>query len=281
MTFEALETIMKDVYVSKANSDFMDVGADLRKEIDTWRGLRLLWLNEVSPKKKNAELVKCIGDGTSYGYNPLYSKTKVNMPITFKLFAVGNGSLQIKGDQGVVRRFKLGQFDSEFRDDVLEDDYEKKVFSADKKFSEKLCTTYKNAFIEILLEYGHRYFIEEKLCPYPKEWEQEAKDCMADNNQVKLWFENTFTLQENGVIHREHVEAIFKNHFKGLHCRDELKSLKLPIRYNSQRYESKNCKKYKGFWEGMVIEGCDMFGNYLDSSVAEEKGEEDSMYVCL
>ena len=68
---------MKNVYVSKANGDFMDAGADLRKEIATWRGLRILWVNEVSARKKNEELVKCIGDGTSNGYNPLYSKLKM------------------------------------------------------------------------------------------------------------------------------------------------------------------------------------------------------------
>jgi hypothetical protein len=53
----------------KANSDILDKGADLRKEIATWLGLKILWLNEVSTKVKDEDLVKAICDGTSYKYN--------------------------------------------------------------------------------------------------------------------------------------------------------------------------------------------------------------------
>ena len=46
--FEALGKLMIDIYVSKTNSDFMDANANLRKEVATWRGLRLLWVDKVT-----------------------------------------------------------------------------------------------------------------------------------------------------------------------------------------------------------------------------------------
>ena len=57
VVFEVLEKIMPN-YVMKANSDVLDKGADLRKEVATWLGLKLLWLNEVSVKKKDEDLLK-------------------------------------------------------------------------------------------------------------------------------------------------------------------------------------------------------------------------------
>ena len=131
-----------------------------------------------------------------------------------------------------------------------------------------------NAFVYILLTYANRYYKQQELCPYPEDWEREAEDCMADNNQVKEWFDNTFTLHETSIVCKDCVEEVFKQTFKDKHCRDELKALKLPIKYNSQRKVIRNKKKYKGFWEGMIIEGLDIFGRQLCDSVEEEKNDE-------
>ena len=95
---------------------------------------------------------------------------------------------------------------------------------------------------------------------------------MADNNQVKLWFENTFTLDKEGLLHKDYVETLFKEKFKNLHCRDELKALKLSIKYDSQKIITYSGKKYKGFWVGMREEGTDIMGNEIEDGLAEAKG---------
>lgn len=76
--FEILEILCPNV-VMKANSNVLDKDADLRKEVATWQGLKFLWLNEVSPKPKDEDLVKAVGDGTSYNYNRLYATEAVIM----------------------------------------------------------------------------------------------------------------------------------------------------------------------------------------------------------
>ena len=94
--------------------------------------------------------------------------------------------------------------------------------------------------VYILLEYGHKYFEDKKLAPYPNDWKDEAEVCMSDNNQVKDWFENTFTLHPDAMIHKDFVESIFNQRFKDKHCRDALKALKKPIKYDSQSKSIKN-----------------------------------------
>ena len=68
------------------------------------------------------------------------------------------------------------------------------------------------------------------------------------------------------------MDFLFKEKFKNLHCRDELKALKLSIKYDSQKIITYCGKKYKGFWVGMREEGTDIMGNDIDDGLAEAKG---------
>jgi hypothetical protein len=164
--FETLEAIAPN-YVLKANSDVLDRGADLRKEIHTWRGILILWLNEVSTKRKDEDIVKALCDGTGYKYNPLYSKSAVVMTINFKLFAVSNNTLEIKGDAGVKRRFRIQQFNSQFKVENTHDNYKDLQFKMDKDLGEKLRTIYCDALLHLIFAYSHDYYNEQILKPDP------------------------------------------------------------------------------------------------------------------
>ena len=62
--FETLMSIIPN-YVKKAESDLFECNYGSRhKEIATWRGIRLLWLNELTKKKQDGEVIKDICDGT-------------------------------------------------------------------------------------------------------------------------------------------------------------------------------------------------------------------------
>lgn len=249
IVFEVLEKLMPN-YVIKANSDILDKGADMRKEVSTWRGIKLLWLNEVSVKPKDEDLVKALCDGTGYKYNRLYSTDAIVMPITFKLFAVSNNTLTIKGDAGVKRRFKLEQFNSQFKDD-FDCDYEKLQFKKDKMFSEKLCGQYKNALIYLILTYSSQYYNEQKLKDYPTEWNDEANEVINDNNKFEEWFNEMFEVKQDGVIHKKLFESILNNSpYKNIKIKDELKRMKIYHKYDSQKQEYVEGNRLKGFWIG-------------------------------
>jgi hypothetical protein len=244
---EALENIMPN-YVAKANKDFMDKGADLRKEVATWLGLKILWINEVSTKLKDEDMVKAICDGTSYKFNKLYAEEAVIMPIRFKLFAVSNNSLNIKGDAGVERRFKLAQFNSQFQEYYLEDNVEKLEFKKDKDFRGKLEGKYKHALIYLLMTYANTYYEDKCLKPYPDDWSEEAKECMESNNKFKNWLECCIVKDEHGVytsgeMWKKDIENMLPPELKNINLKDEFTKLKIPFKYESQK-KDKGKKKF-------------------------------------
>ena len=257
--FEALEKIMPN-YIMKSGSDVLDKGADMRKEVATWKGLKLLWLNEVSTKIKNAELVKSICDGTSYKYNRLYSTEAIIMPITFKLIAVSNNSLVISGDEGIKRRFKLLQHNAQFKDEYNEDNYELLEFKKDKGLSAKLTDDLKFALISLIATYSKAYWIEKQLKKYPVEWNEEANENMAENDIFNEWFNDTFELDISYFIHKEDFNSVFQNsEVKHLKPKDEIARMKYGCRYESQMLktisipnDTKTIKK-KGYWIGFKL----------------------------
>ena len=72
-------------------------------------------------------------DGKSTPYKVMFG-TMADMPLTFKIALIGNSTLNIEADEGIKRRIRIAQLDSEFREDVDNDDYEKCIFKTDKNF---------------------------------------------------------------------------------------------------------------------------------------------------
>ena len=272
--FEVLEKIMP-TYVMKANSDVLDKGADMRKEVATWRGLKILWLNEVSSKAKDAELVKAICDGTGYKYNRLYSTEAVVMPITFKMIAVSNNSLVVAGDAGITRRFRLLQLNAQFKDDFEEDNYERLEFKNDKELSTKLTGELKFALIALIVGYSRAYWIEKTIKKYPVEWSEDAKENMAENDGFKEWFADNFDRSVGFFIHKDDFNRMFQQSpVKNLKPKDEIARLKYGCRYESQMKKNISILNFtktiqkKGFWVGFSAKNKDEEG---DAGDEEEK----------
>jgi len=247
--FETLEELMPN-YVMKANKDFMDKGADVRKEIATWIGLKLLWVNELSTKEKDEDLTKAVADGTSYKYNRLYATEAVTMPITFKLFAVSNNSLTIKGDAGVKRRFRLMQFNSQFQASNKDDDYENRQFIMDNKLPDKLKGKYRDALIYLIMQYANKYY-NSGIAKYPDDWNEDAKEVMEDNNKFEEWFMSNYEMTPDGVTWKRDLETMAThNNFKHIKVKDELKRMKVIFKYESQAQGTGKDKGKKGCFRG-------------------------------
>jgi phage/plasmid-associated DNA primase len=246
--FETLEDIMPN-YVCKSSSDILDLNSKNDKEIPTWQGKLIVWINELTNSKKNPELVKAIGDGTSYKYKRLYSTFSVTQPINFKLFCVSNYSLNIKADNGVARRFRLCQLDSHFSNEYTEDDYVKRHFKVDSGFKNKLTGEYKFALLKVLFNYSYKFLQNNKLEPYPVEWKQEADENMEDCNKFDNWFNETFDLGSDKFTSKKEFEMLLPTEFKYSNIKDEFKRMKLHVRYDSQKWYQ-GCK---GVWCGFKL----------------------------
>lgn len=252
--FEVLEEIMPN-YIKKADNKIFDVNFDMKKELPSFYGKRLIWVNELSELKKDSDRLKALSDGTTYSFGRNYAVESEILNVLFKLIIVSNYSLNIKADNGVVRRFKLCQFNSKFSEDYTEDDYERLEFKKDKNFGTKLRTDLKMALIELLAEYGNRYWKEKNLKPYPSEWNEEAMENMNDNNKFDSWFNENFTTDlfeikegEKGLfVGKQFMTEMLPSNLQNIKINDELKRMRINFTYERQkRYKTKQgC--YVGF----------------------------------
>ena len=242
------------VYVRKTCEDVFDKNADVRKDIDAWAGIKLLWTNELSTKQKNENLLKAVCDGTSYEYKKLWSKSTVSMPINFKLFLVSNNTIKVNADAGIRRRFKIMQFNSQFKDEY-NDDIDKLEFRRDKDLNEKLVGKYKHALMHLIFSYSSMYNEEKKLKPYPKIWNIEGECVMDENDSFKEWFEENFELGQDFMIYKNDFDDILKEYegYKNINAKDCIKRLKNGVSYESQKEKTIDKKKIKGFWIGMRL----------------------------
>lgn len=250
--FEALETIMPN-YVIKGTNTFLDKGAELKKEVPTWKGKRIVWLNEVSTKTKDEDILKAVCDGTDIKYNRNYAIEAEKVAIQFKLFGVSNNSLSVKGDAGIARRFKLLQFNSQFKIDNTEDDYETLQFIRKKTFSDDLCGKWKDALLHLLFTYSQDYLKNNCLKPYPTEWDEEVKENIADNNKFIEWFDETFEVGEDFVCFKVDFENILPSEFKSVKIKDELTRMKIKFKYESQKEKKVDGQKKKGAFVGFRL----------------------------
>ena len=255
VVFEALNRIIPN-YCKKGDSDVLDKTTDLKKDLPSWRGLKILWLNELTERVKDSERIKELCDGTSMACKMLYSVESVEIPIRFKLFCVSNHSLNSKFCKGLERRFRLGHFKAKFEQKTTVDNYETLEFVRDKSFSSKLETCYKTAFLKLLMIYANYYANEYELRPYPKEWEYEALDDVTTTNNFNNWFENNFIVGKNFHCHNEIFSDKLKKAELGfIKAKDEFRRMKLNFKYESQLRLKQGDEGYykpmaKGYWVG-------------------------------
>ena len=250
--FEALEKIMPN-YVIKGTNTFLDKGAELKKEVPTWKGKRILWLNEVSTKMKDEDLLKAVCDGTDFKYNRNYATEAEKVSILFKLFCVSNNSLSVKGDAGIARRFKLQQFNSQFQVDNTEDDFETLQFIRNKTFSDDLCGKWRDALLHLIFSYSNNYIINDSLLLYPREWNDEAKENIADNNKFSEWFNETFEIGDELVCFKKDFENILPTEYKTVKIKDELTRMKIKFKYDFTKRTMIDGEKKKGAFVGFKL----------------------------
>ena len=254
--FEVLEDIMPN-YVKKAENKLFDATFDMKKELPSFYGKRLIWVNELSEQKKDADRLKAFADGTTYSFGRNYAIESEILKVLFKIIIVSNYSLNIKADNGIVRRFKLCQFNSKFDENYTEDNYEKLEFKKDKNFGTKLRNEYKMALIELLAQYGNHYWNNKNLKEYPIEWNEEASENMNDNNKFDVWFNENFTFDESELkegekglfVGKQFMTDMLPTDLRNVKITDELKRMRLNFTYDKGR----RYKTAKGIYVGFGL----------------------------
>jgi hypothetical protein len=249
--FEALLRIIPN-YILKLESSFLEENYGSRhKEIATWKGVRIAWINELSSKKQDCEALKQFADGTSERYKVMYGSMDT-MKISFKIMITTNNTLNINADNGIARRMRIQQMDSEFLNIPKDQENPSKcIFKRDENFGNLLQNKYKHALMALIYSYS-KQFVDDgyKLKTYPKDWELETKDTIEQNSKFKDFFEDFFEIDSEGKVSKRQIETRMKEFLRGnYNIKDELKKLKINFRYNSQ--ERKNGDK--GFFYGFKL----------------------------
>ena len=258
VVFEALVRIIPN-YVIQLESDVFEVNNTQRhKAIAKWRGGRIAFLNELTRRKQDAEVIKKVCDGTSISYKVMYG-TNEDMPITFKLFIVGNHTININADNGVKRRLKAMQMDSDFEEGRAEDDFENRKFIKDKSFGELLVTKYKDALLQLILQYSNKFANEGQLQPYPKDWKEESDEVCEQNSKFDAWFYDHFELDSNkdtGFVSKVVMEELLKSYGEKCNPKDEFKRMKINWSYDRDKQINKKKGVYYGFKTIKIEESC-------------------------
>jgi len=270
VVFDALINIIPN-YIVKMESDIFEVNYGSRhKEISTWKGVRIGYINELSKKRQDENVLKELADGTCMRFKVMYGGMDT-MPITLKLWIVGNSTMKVNADNGIKRRLKMLQFDSEFVADLDEDNFETGQFKKDLNFGMLLQTKYKHALMELIYQYSKKYVDNHyKLCDYPKAWLEECEDVARDNNKFEEYFYNHFEIDPNGTVSKRVVDYIISGYKEEkVIIKDELKKMKIAFTYESQTRgnKEKNRGLYLGFKETKYDN--ESFGDETDQETTE------------
>jgi hypothetical protein len=248
--FEALQGIIPNYVVKLENNIFETTYGSRHKEVSSWRPYRIAWVNELSKKKQDADVIKNVADGTTERFKVNYAGMDT-MTIRLKAFIVTNITMQINADEGITRRMKIMQFDSMFSSKNEVDDYENCQFKVDTAFNEKLQTKYKFAMLDLLFQYSKKFVDDDyKLKPYPADWAGDTEEVCVDNNAVRNNIEHTFEFDADAKMNKSEMEYqwarfnINKTQFK-----DMMKVMGKKVTYDSQ----KKYKKCLGVWFGIKM----------------------------
>ena len=252
--FEALTEIMPYYVLKLESSIFETTYGSRHKEVATWKGVRIGWLNELSKKKQDENEIKNLADGTAIRFKVMYGGMDT-MPITLKAFIVSNNTLNINADNGIKRRLKMIQLDSEFVADI-EDDYKACRFKKNNSFGTDLQTTYKFALMDLLYSYSKKFVDDKyKLKPYPTEWKEESDAVVESNNELNEFILDRFDFDDKTAkTYKTDINdqlKLYKKFEVDLKCfKDSLASMRMKhVKYNSQE----NIDSKKGWWVGIKV----------------------------
>ena len=216
------------------------------KNLISVKGKRIIYLEELSEKKLNIEMLKEYSDGNSIEVEIMYGTTeKVNL--NSKLFFCSNPTPNFKTDGGIANRYKQLSFNSLFEKHFKEDNFEKLEFKQDNSLLEQLKTNLKDALIDIYIEYANKY-IENGTLNIPKDFINDQNSVLEMNDEVKLWIEEDFEFNPEYKFSKYELEQtkIFKR--LGLkRITDDLKRLG----YKYVKDLRKDGKK--GLWVGLRL----------------------------
>jgi len=256
--FDILTELMPN-YVYKTKGTFLEeCNTKVHKQLIKMKGMRLVWLDEFSKKKVNAELMKELGDGKKTE-NEIMHGTSENINILFKLFTLTNHLPTIDpNDTAVYNRYKQISYGSHFdrTGDRVVAEPENLLFIADTTLGDILKNEYYNEIFELIIDYANKYYTN-KIPKIPAQFLKDTKETQKNNDNLQKWFDDN-CIKDNES--REPLQKIIN--LSGLTEKIIKEGLnRLGFKYDKDLSKmgkhGMTGKSYKGGFVGFKINDCD------------------------
>jgi phage/plasmid-associated DNA primase len=249
-------------YVMKTSSKTLEEGnAKVHKQIAKMKGKRIVWMDELSPKKQDPEIMKVISDGTTINNEIMFGTSEL-VKIMFKIFCLLNTIPALDGKEtACYNRYKQISFSSHFDQTGtrLEENPSKLEFIADPKLGNRLIAEFVNEMFDLLIEYGNKYYTD-GLKNIPLQFKLDAKETQASNDALKSWLDDN--CQMTGKIALKQIVQDSKMSDKFV--KDGMKRLGFVYDKDmSGLGKDSNGKPYKGGYQGCSIHEIEEIFNEL------------------
>ena len=212
LILEALADIMPN-YVSKIERKTFEKGyTKAHKHLAGTKGKRIVYVEELSSKEQEIEILKEIADGKNIK-NEIMFGTDELINIMFKLIFLSNCQANMKVDGGIGNRYKQLCHNSKFNKETTEDNYETLDFVQDKTLAGLLKGEYKHALIKIFLEAGHLY-TKTKTLIIPDEFEEAIANTLEANDEIKMWFNDYCEYGDDFKCSKKELEDAISKPFR-------------------------------------------------------------------
>jgi hypothetical protein len=212
LILEALADIMPN-YVSKIERKTFEKGyTKAHKHLAGTKGKRIVYVEELSTKEQEIELLKEIADGKNIK-NEIMFGTDELINIMFKLVFLSNCQANMKVDGGIGNRYRQLCHNSKFNKETTEDNYETLDFIQDKTLAGLLKGDYKHALIQLFLDAGHNYTKTNNLI-IPNEFQEAITNTLEANDEVKMWFDENCEYGDDFKCSKFELEKILAKSFR-------------------------------------------------------------------
>ena len=212
LILEALADTMPN-YVSKIERKTFEKGyTKAHKHLAGTKGKRIVYVEELSSKEQEIELLKELADGKNVKNEILFSTDEL-INIMFKLFFLANCQANMKADGGIGNRYRQLCHNSKFNKDTTVDNYENLDFVQDKTLAGLLKGEYKHALIQLLLDAGHLYTKTNTLI-IPDEFEEAITNTLEANDEIKMWFNENCEYGDDFKCGKKELEEAISKPFR-------------------------------------------------------------------
>ena len=214
LLLEALEKMMPKYVVKLSSKTFSKGNQDFKKNINSMKGARIAWINEVEKIKQDIDLIKAIADGTAIKNPVLYKQIEEHIKILAKLFFVSNLELSFASDGGIKRRYRYVEFVAKFHKKQIWEKLQEKRENIDFEADTGMLSYFTSedgffALLELILE-GARRWIDDGELKVPEEYEKLA-DKACEKNEAFAEFVDAHIVKSVGnFVSRFEIEERYK-----------------------------------------------------------------------